>query len=137
MQRPKEIKQTDDPWTAKRFSYVCEKNSRTWTKERSNTRTGAAELRLMFKFNVALRPQTVRTIRDGEPRTATSTFTQLLSFVRLSSSSELLYVHRGHEGLLRTGAQDGHVDFHTAPELWETEETTATLQLYERTGQLQ
>ena len=32
-----------------------------------------------FKVNVALRPETTRTIRDGEPRTATSTFTQLLS----------------------------------------------------------
>ena len=31
-----------------------------------------------FKFNVALRPETTRTTRDGEPRTATSTFTQLL-----------------------------------------------------------
>ena len=34
------------------------------------------------------------TIRDGEPRTATSTFTQLLSSVTGSSSSMLLYVHR-------------------------------------------
>ena len=34
---------------------------------------------IWFKFNVALHPQeTVRTIKDGEPRTAKSTFTQLL-----------------------------------------------------------
>ena len=32
------------------------------------------------KFNVALRPHaTLRTVRDGEPRMAASTFTQLLS----------------------------------------------------------
>ena len=44
------------------------------------------------------------TIRNWEPRTATSTYTQLL----------LLYVHRDHQEL---GAQDGHLDLHTAPEL--------------------
>ena len=32
--------------------------------------------------------------RDGEPKTATSTFTHLLSSECLSSSSMLLYVHR-------------------------------------------
>ena len=37
--------------------------------------------------------ETTRTIRDGEPRTATSTFTQLLSSVILFSSMSL-YVHR-------------------------------------------
>ena len=36
------------------------------------------------------RDHKLRTIRDGEPRTATSTFTQLLN----SESSVLLYVHR-------------------------------------------
>ena len=35
---------------------------------------------LSSSFNVALRPlETIRTIRGGEPRTATSTFTQFLS----------------------------------------------------------
>ena len=38
-------------------------------------------VRACFKFNVALRPQRkIRTIRDVEPRTATSTSTQLLIF---------------------------------------------------------
>ena len=37
------------------------------------------ERALKFNFAFALHPETVRTIRDGEPRTATSTFTQLLS----------------------------------------------------------
>ena len=32
-----------------------------------------------FRFSVALRPETIRTIRHGEPRAATSTVTQLLS----------------------------------------------------------
>ena len=49
--------------------------------------------------------RTVKTVRDGEPRTATSTFTQLLSsevfgiFV-----SFLLFVHRGHKDCLGLGA---------------------------------
>ena len=38
--------------------------------------------------------ETMRLIRDGEPRMATSTFTQLPSS---GSSSVLLYVHRNHE----------------------------------------
>ena len=32
-----------------------------------------------FKVSVALRPETTRTIRDGEPRTAASTFPQFLN----------------------------------------------------------
>ena len=36
--------------------------------------------------------ETIVTVRDGEPRTAASTFTQLLNSVR----SLLLYVHRHH-----------------------------------------
>ena len=38
--------------------------------------------------------ETIRIIRDGEPRTATSTFTQLLSSERVSA---LLYVYRDHK----------------------------------------
>ena len=37
--------------------------------------------------------ETIRTIRDGEPRTATSTFTHLLNSV----TSVLLYVNRDHK----------------------------------------
>ena len=33
-------------------------------------------------------------------------------------------------GLLETGAQDGHLDFHTAPELCATEINTAFLKLF-------
>ena len=43
-----------------------------------------------FKFNAALRPQTTRTIRDGGPRTSTSTFTQLLSSESASVSDTRL-----------------------------------------------
>ena len=32
-------------------------------------------------------------------------------------SSMLLYVHRDHEDYKGQGAQDGHLDFHTAPDL--------------------
>ena len=39
----------------------------------------------------------VRTIRDGEHRTATSTSTQLLTSEQGSSSSVLLYDHRDHK----------------------------------------
>ena len=37
---------------------------------------GCADVRA---FSVVLRPETVRTVRNGESRTSTSTFTQLLS----------------------------------------------------------
>ena len=42
-----------------------------------------------FLFDVALRPraETIRTIMDGEPRTATSTFTQLLNSEQESSKT--------------------------------------------------
>ena len=40
---------------------------------------------------------TIRTVRNVEPRTATSTFTQLLSTELDGSSSVLLYVHRDHK----------------------------------------
>ena len=93
---------------------------------------------------------TIRLISDGEPRTATSTSTQLLSSAAaphlftqthifhsrfceatrsrrpsrlphrswaLSSSSVLLYANRSHKAYQGRGAQDGLLDFHTAPEL--------------------
>ena len=86
---------------------------------------------------------TIRTIRDGEPRKSTSTFTQLLSSVRtlmmkwcLMSSdvswhirdklwpmpkygSINLYVHGNQKASLGRTAQDGHFDSHTAPELYD------------------
>ena len=33
-------------------------------------------------------------------------------------SSVLLYVHRDHKDCLGRGAQDGHLDFHTVPEIF-------------------
>ena len=57
---------------------------------------------------------TRRTIREGrEPRTATATFTQLVSSVNLSPM--LLHVHRDHTDYWGQGAQDGNVNFRTAP----------------------
>ena len=41
----------------------------------------------------------------------------MLLFVKGSSSSLLLCVHRDHKVYWGRGAQDGHLDFHTAPEL--------------------
>ena len=60
--------------------------------------------------------ETVRTVRDGEPRTATSTFTQLLSSAAPSQFNVTLRPQRPY-GLLGTGALEGRLDFHTAPEL--------------------
>ena len=57
-------------------------------------------------------------IRDGEPRAATSTFTRHLNFDRRCSdrrSSVQFNVALRSQRLIR--AQDGHLDFHTAPEL--------------------
>ena len=51
------------------------------------------EVRVVCPF-CPRRPLRCINIRDGEPRTATSTFSQLLSSECLSSSSVLLYVHR-------------------------------------------
>ena len=47
-------------------------------------------------FNVVVftAAETIKNIRDGEPRTANSTFTHLLSSEILQLSSVLLYVHR-------------------------------------------
>ena len=47
----------------------------------------------------------------------------LTLFRKLSNSflvnvEVLLYVHRNRRLILGTGAQDGHLDFYTAPELW-------------------
>ena len=44
----------------------------------------------------------------------TSTFTQLLSSVK---GFECCFTSTETVGLLETGAQDVHLDFHTAPEL--------------------
>ena len=62
--------------------------------------------------------ETIRTIRDGEPRTATLTFTQHLGSDGLQFVSVLLYDQRDHiKDYLGREAQDSHLDFHTAPEL--------------------
>ena len=58
--------------------------------------------------------ETVRLIRDGEPRTATSTFTQLLGSVLqccFTATETIQYK------LLGTGAQDVHLDCHLTPGL--------------------
>ena len=41
--------------------------------------------------------KTIRTVRDWEPRTATSTFTQLLSFEEVLQVNMVLNVHRNHK----------------------------------------
>ena len=54
------------------------------------------QIQCCFTFTETIKTTTesIRTVRDGEPRTATSTFTQLLSS---GSNSLLLYVHRDHK----------------------------------------
>ena len=77
----------------------------------------------------------IRTIRDGEPRTVTSVDfhanpelgpleLRINTWVVLAKMGRRAFVlsvalRPGTEtvGLLGTGAQDGHLDFHTAPEL--------------------
>ena len=59
----------------------------------------------------------LRTVRDRDLRTATSTITQLLGSESGSAHSVLLYIHSDHEDRQGRGAQDGHLDFHTPPEL--------------------
>ena len=91
--------------------------------------------------------ETTSIIRDRESRLSTSTFTQLMGTDESSSSSiqktcftfvfsrlcselqavhlvpddvqcsMLLYDHRDHTDYSERGAQDGHLDFHTAPGL--------------------
>ena len=56
--------------------------------------------------------ETIRTIRDVGPRTATSTLTQFFVF-QSSSSSVLLDVHRDYTNYYGRGAQDGHLNSHT------------------------
>ena len=43
----------------------------------------------------------------------------VIVLIVLCSSSILLYVHRDHKDDWGRGAQDGHLDFHAAPEFWQ------------------
>ena len=54
---------------------------------------------LKVQFNVALQPQKAQGLigSGGGPRTATSTFTQLLSFEELLQVNMVLNVHRNHK----------------------------------------
>ena len=71
----------------------------------------------LLQSNVALRPQRPQGLLGTPlPRTATSTFTQLLSS-ETTTLQTLLYIHRNHKAYMGWGVQDGHLDFHTAPEL--------------------
>ena len=58
-------------------------------------------------------PKAVRSIKDRKPRTATSTFTQLLSSDSVPVQFTVAYVHRDHKDYYGRGAQNGHLDFHT------------------------
>ena len=60
-------------------------------------------------------------ISDGVYRTSTSTFTQLLSFNQLLLKYR--FTSKGTVGLLGTGAQDVHLDFHVASEALTTTTT--------------
>ena len=115
-----------------------EKNSQTWTSEKNSSRLllagflspstsdrqvysrskKTAKFPDTIKFNAALRPHRpcIRTVMDGEPRTATSTSaTQLLS----SNTAHCCFTSTQtmHEDCYGRRAQDGHLDLHTAPKL--------------------
>ena len=49
---------------------------------------------------------------------ASPQFEQLVATTQVNNSQILLYVHRNYKDCQGRGAQDGHLDFHTAPELW-------------------
>ena len=75
-------------------------------------------LLVMFQFSSVLlyvhsgtETVTVRTVRDGRPRTATLTFTQHLSFV---SDVSVQFSVALRPQRLGWGAMDSHLDFHTA-----------------------
>ena len=86
---------------------------RTATSTFTQLLTSEGGFFFFFMFHFFTSTETIRTIRDGEPRTAASNFTHLLRSD--TSSSSLLYVHRDYKG---RGARDGHLEFHTAPELF-------------------
>ena len=87
------------------------------TKQGRGTQDGQPQLShsswaLFFSFALRpLRPWWLN--RDGEPRTATSTVTQLLSSVLqfCFTTTETMMTKQGR------GTQDGHLNCHTAPEL--------------------
>ena len=58
-----------------------------------------------------------KTLEDGKPRTATSTFTQLTELWK--GQDGRLDFHTAPE---LWKAQDGRLDFHTAPELWKAQD---------------
>ena len=58
----------------------------------SHSSSALSRLQMQYCFTST---ETMETIRDGEPRTATSTFTQLLSSVE-TSNAILFYLHRNH-----------------------------------------
>ena len=62
------------------------------------------------KHYVYLLTETRKRIRDGEPKTTTSTFTLLLSIFLMMTCC---FTSTETVGLLGTGAQDGHLDFQT------------------------
>ena len=64
--------------------------------------------------------ETIRTTRDGEPSTATPIFTQLVSSDYGAPSVECCFTSTETVVVLGTGAQDGHLDFHTAPASFES-----------------
>ena len=84
------------------FNSCAEKSHRVRTSSCGNPKVGI-QVQCCFAST-----ETIRTIREGEPRTATSTFTQLLSSD--GSCSMLLYVHRDHTNYCARGTQDGHLD---------------------------
>ena len=61
--------------------------------------------------------ETVRTITDAEPRTSTSTFTQLLSSDTREFEFKIALRPQRAYGILGSGAHDVHLVFYTAPEM--------------------
>ena len=104
------------------FSVVSVMSTETvrTTKDKESRTSTSSFVQLLNKvFSVVSRPQRpYRLLGTKEPRTSTSSFAQLLSSdksaVRVQCcflSTETVRTVGGH------GVQDGHLDFHTAPEI--------------------
>ena len=90
----------------------------------------SGKLSRLFQINHSSR-KTMKTVASEKDRTLlllvsfiqryfplSGTRTAALSCVILNWLVECCFTYTKTVGLLETGAQDGHLDFHTAPELW-------------------
>ena len=78
--------------------------------------------RTLWLFRTAVKRTScgvMKLLRTGwGPNSLTFIVVLTVSSIFTGRSSVLLYAHRDHKDYLGRGAEDDHLDFHTAPELW-------------------